>query len=158
MASKKQPSTNYHSAFTIVELLVVIVVIGVLAAITIVSYAGIQEHSRVARANYELKLLNQTISIARINVDKTLILITGSNCTYCFDQATYELSIDRISAASGINISALKKGDPWGNKYSINENEGEGASPCTNKDSIGLTTPGKLGIYAQVVDFYQCAN
>jgi len=147
-----------QKGFTIVELLVVIVVIGILAAITVVSYSGIQERSRIARANDELRLLNQAINVARINEDKTLILVTGSNCTRCFNQATYELSIDRIAAASGMNISALKKGDPWGNKYSIDENEGEGASPCSGRDSIGLTTPGKVGVYIPTVNFYQCAN
>lgn len=35
-----------HSGFTIVELLVVIVVIGILAAITVVSYVGIQQQAK----------------------------------------------------------------------------------------------------------------
>ena len=35
-----------HSGFTIVELLIVIVVIGILAAISIVAYSGIQERAR----------------------------------------------------------------------------------------------------------------
>ena len=37
------------SGFTIVELLIVIVVIGILAAITIVSYNGIQNRSKNAK-------------------------------------------------------------------------------------------------------------
>jgi len=37
-----------NQAFTIVELLIVIVVIGILAAITIVAYNGIQNHAKVA--------------------------------------------------------------------------------------------------------------
>lgn len=38
--------TNTHSGFTIVELLIVIVVIGILAAITVVAYGGIQQRAR----------------------------------------------------------------------------------------------------------------
>lgn len=41
---------NKNSGFTIVELLIVIVVIGILAAITIVAYNGIQERARLASA------------------------------------------------------------------------------------------------------------
>jgi prepilin-type N-terminal cleavage/methylation domain-containing protein len=41
--------TNEHG-FTIVELLVVIVVIGILAAITIVSYTGVQNRARTVTA------------------------------------------------------------------------------------------------------------
>ncbi|MDB5165339.1 MAG: Fimbrial protein, partial [Candidatus Saccharibacteria bacterium] len=40
--------------FTIVELLIVIVVIGILAAITIVAYNGIQNRARVSSVNSAL--------------------------------------------------------------------------------------------------------
>lgn len=46
--NKQQPNTT--TGFTIVELLIVIVVIGILAAITIVAYSGIQDKARVAGA------------------------------------------------------------------------------------------------------------
>lgn len=45
---------NHNSAFTIVELLVVIVVIGILAAITIVSYSGIQTKAIAAGLQNDL--------------------------------------------------------------------------------------------------------
>lgn len=150
IGKQKQPG------FTIVELLIVIVVIGILAAITTVAYNGVQERARVQRANTDLALLNKAIHAARINADKHLYGVTGSNCTRCFDQARYELSIDNIAAASNMPIGKLKSGDPWGNKYAIDENEGEGASPCANKDSLGLTTTGKSGIHAQDIPFYNC--
>lgn len=58
-------NSRYNSAFTIVELLVVIVVIGILAAITIVSYTGISQRatasslqSDLANATQQLKLYN----------------------------------------------------------------------------------------------------
>lgn len=37
----RKPGSNGHDGFTIVELLIVIVVIGILAAISIVAYNGI---------------------------------------------------------------------------------------------------------------------
>lgn len=44
-----------HKGFTIVELLIVIVVIGVLAAITIVSYNGVQRRARATSIVSDLK-------------------------------------------------------------------------------------------------------
>jgi len=50
MASKKTETLKKQSGFTIVELLIVIVVIGILAAITIVAYAGITARANTTRA------------------------------------------------------------------------------------------------------------
>ena len=61
MVSKIHSPTKYHllttiyrSAFTIVELLVVIVVIGILAAITIVSYGGVTSRATIASLQSDL--------------------------------------------------------------------------------------------------------
>lgn len=143
------------TGFTIVELLIVIVVIAILAAITIVAYNGIQNRAKVNRATTELRSLEKAILVARNNQGKNLYDITGSNCTRCSDQARYELTLDRISTASGINLNGLKAGDPWGEKYSIDENEGEGANPCANRDSIALLTSGR-GVSTVVIPFYAC--
>ena len=58
-----------QNGFTIVELLIVIVIIGILAAITVVAYNGIQERGRVSKANSDLALLNSAIQTARISED-----------------------------------------------------------------------------------------
>lgn len=115
---------NRQKGFTIVELLIVIVVIGILAAITIVSYSGIQQRARLSTATSEISQLNKAILTARINQGKTLMQITGSGNT-CAAASRYEPTIDKISEASGMNLSALKKGTPWGGLYCIDENEGE---------------------------------
>jgi len=47
--------------FTIVELLIVIVVIAILAAISIVAYNGIQERANFTRAQSDLKSLNNVV-------------------------------------------------------------------------------------------------
>jgi len=152
----KHPSPRTLSAgFTIVELLIVIVVIGILAAITIVAFNGTQEKSRTAVANTELRMLEKAILAARNNESKHLMGVTGSNCTRCSDQARYELTLDRISAAASMNLAGLKDGDPWGEKYFIDENEGEGATGCTSRDSIGLLSA-HPGIISVTIPFFGC--
>lgn len=54
---KKQTSTG----FTIVELLIVIVVIGILAAITIVAYNGVQDRSNDARRQSDIKNVHSIV-------------------------------------------------------------------------------------------------
>lgn len=143
-----------QSGFTIVELLIVIVVIGILAAITIVAYNGIQERGKVARANSDLASLQKAIMLARINQSKTLLQITGSGCT-CGSAGTAG-AIDAIAAASGANLSALKAGDPWGSVYYIDENEGEFPPACT-KDTLTVSNAGSHpGVTTIGVPTYSC--
>lgn len=49
--------------FTIVELLIVIVVIGILAAITIVAFNGVRDRSQWARVQSELASINKAIKM-----------------------------------------------------------------------------------------------
>jgi prepilin-type N-terminal cleavage/methylation domain-containing protein len=147
-------STTRPSGFTIVELLIVIVVIAILATISVVAYNGVQDRARVTAANAELKTLEKAITLARINQGGTLMEVTGHGCTGCVGtQAQTNLSLDAISAASGANLSPLKDGDPWGNMYYIDENEGEGGN-C-NMDWIGVN-PGHTGVPGISIAFYRC--
>ncbi|WP_455132959.1 type IV pilin protein [Microbacterium aurum] len=129
--------TRHQRGFTIVELLIVIVVIAILAAISIVAYNGVQERARASQASSELRDLAQAITMARESSGKTLMQITGSNCTRCSTNAsTYSRSINRIASAAGVNLDHVIDGDPWGNPYRIDENEGENGG-C-NRDSITI--------------------
>lgn len=149
--------TTTQRGFTIVELLIVIVVIGILAAITIVAYNGIQTRSQTAKINADLAMINKAIQAARLNSDDSALrYITGTagtagTCMYkaagtdlatlnkttdtCWTQ--YLSSMQQISNASGVNVSNLV--DPWGRPYALDENEKEGATLCGNgKDVIGI--------------------
>jgi type II secretion system protein G len=58
------PTTNHHrTGFTIVELLIVIVVIGVLASITIVAYTGVQARAQDASRMAKLKNIQNAIEL-----------------------------------------------------------------------------------------------
>lgn len=154
-----------QSGFTIVELLIVIVVIGVLAAITIVAYNGMQARAQTSKINTDLAEFSKAIQAARLNTGNILMNITGSTATAsncmnkpagtdlaALDHATdgcwtaYTSAMQKISTASGMNITNLV--DPWGRPYALDENEGAG-SPCGNgKDSIGVFTRPLTGTWA----------
>lgn len=57
-----------QSGFTIVELLIVIVVIGILAAITIVAYNGIQNRSNDAAVQSDLAALVKKIKLLEVDL------------------------------------------------------------------------------------------
>lgn len=131
-----------QAGFTIVELLVVIVVIGVLAGISISTYVGAQTKAQNTKIKHDLASLSRAIQLARINNSQTLMQVTGSGYSAggCMskpantDLATlprtdscwtvYLSSLSRISNASGVNVNSII--DPWGRPYRIDENEGEG--------------------------------
>ncbi len=137
---------NKQHGFTIVELLIVIVVIGILAAITIVAYNGIQSRANVAKRDSDLATYHKAINIARLNTGNTLRSITGSswsigNCAPSSGNSgniepknlpqshvcwtSYYANLANIGAASGINLDKLRPGDSNGNPYGLDENEGE---------------------------------
>ena len=60
------------SGFTIVELLLVIVVIGILATLSLVSYRGIQDRARAAAIIVGIKNTEQAMKLALINSSSTL--------------------------------------------------------------------------------------
>jgi type II secretion system protein G len=55
------------SGFTIVELLIVIVVIGILAAISLVAYANVQTKARDSRRASDLSLISKAIEMYRLD-------------------------------------------------------------------------------------------
>jgi prepilin-type N-terminal cleavage/methylation domain-containing protein len=59
----RSTARKISQGFTIVELLIVIVVIGILAAITIVSYSGTQQRTLDARAQLDLTNLERYIQV-----------------------------------------------------------------------------------------------
>lgn len=70
---------NQQRGFTIVELLIVIVVISILAAITVVAYTGVQERSRDSNRKTDLAQIATALRLYHIDNGP---MSTGSGCGY----------------------------------------------------------------------------
>jgi prepilin-type N-terminal cleavage/methylation domain-containing protein len=130
-----------RSGFTIVELLIVIVVIGILVGLALLGYNGVQKQARETKIQADITQLKDAIDVARQKTRKTLPQITGTFQTAvpCVLQppgtdlaklsrsepcwANYLKALKAISAAGGVDVSDLT--DPWGRPYFIDENESE---------------------------------
>lgn len=158
---KSVGKTHLANGFTIVELLIVVVVIAILAAITIVSYNGITRQAAETKRNTDTATLLKAIEAARTNTGKSLGQITGSfwssgTCSVtgsnpdgteprnlptthaCWTR--YYSNLSSIGAAAGIDLSGLRSGDSRGNPYVFDENEGESGNFCSADSPIQYFT------------------
>lgn len=134
--NKQQPG------FTIVELLIVIVVIAILAAITIVAYNGIQDRARSAaltsdltESAKQLKLDQVTNSsypatIAQANNGQGLKASSGTTYTYTVDNGVSPQTFC-LAATNGTQVS------------SITQDTTAHGGGCTNL-ALGATSPSSL--------------
>lgn len=88
-AKHMKPTLN-QKGFTIVELLVVIVVIGILAAIAVVSYGGIRERAHATSIQSELSQINKGLGMYKATYGA--YPDTGSGNSYsCYDAEYWTL-------------------------------------------------------------------
>lgn len=114
-----------QSGFTIVELLIVIVIIGILAAITIVAYNGIQDRARNASIQSDLTNFAKKLETARIDTvdglypsaltaamdiraNKSVYSVNRNNWYYCpsTDRTQFALGVAYTTAGAGFFISS----------------------------------------------------
>ena len=114
-----------RNGFTIVELLIVIVIIGILAAITIVAYNGIQDRARNASIQSDLTNFAKKLETVRIDTsdglyptaltaamdiraNKSIYSINRNNWYYCpsTDRTQYALGVAYTTAGAGYFISS----------------------------------------------------
>lgn len=149
------------SGFTIVELLIVIVIIGILASLVIVAYNGIQQRAATAKREADLSMYYKAILAARENTGQTLVQITGAgysigSCSHSSSNPSYTepkdlakshscwvryyADLQAIGNAAGMNLDNLRPGDTRGNPYSFDQNEGEGGNFCATDGALSYFT------------------
>ena len=126
---KKRHHSRFKPAFTIVELLVVIVVIGVLAAITTVSYTGIAKKATVASLisdlNNSSKLLKMD-QVTNMSYPTTLAAANGGKGIPTSPGVTYDYIVNNSTNPPGFCITATKNQVT----YKITENSNPTQGNC----------------------------
>lgn len=145
------------NGFTIVELLIVVVVIAILAAITIVSYNGIQNQANDAAIKSELsqnvKLVMNAANTTGLNYS-TAAVMDGTGTTLKFNNSRYRV----VSYCTNGSEFALAAETKSAKKYSIKSGD-----VATNNDTIDSFLPcSSLGISAAQTTYLNlpstCAN
>jgi prepilin-type N-terminal cleavage/methylation domain-containing protein len=120
-----------HRGFTIVELLIVIVVIGILAAITIVAYNGIQNRARASSASSALSQAAKKIAVWQVDnpgtTPSTLATVGVSNTTDVSFQYTPGTNGAYCITATATNVS-----------YTITESSQPTAGGCSGHGQGGV--------------------
>jgi general secretion pathway protein G len=128
------------NGFTIVELLIVIVVIGILAAITVAVFSGAREKSQVNRASAELSSLRKAmLSYKVLNAE-----LPPTGDAWNFDTSPPSCNaIDSLETAlrtAGVTESIVKR-DPWGNCWGYDDNDCNTTSPVGSQTNIRSVGP-----------------
>ncbi len=107
--------------FTIVELLIVVVVIGILAAIVTVAYSGITAQARTNQASSELASFKKAMLAYKV-VNRELPPV-GDAWNYNTDPPSCATINSLIAALSGAGYVGFSATDPWGNCWGYDDND-----------------------------------
>lgn len=140
-----------QSGFTIVELLIVIVVIGILAAITIVAYNGIQTKASDARMKSIVGQLEKGLILWNTDVNQppkggygSTVAFNGTNCTDgnggWISTATYSCALEDLLLSKKLIPAGTVIGAPVNKAYAgaTNGNRSFMFYPCSGQNQFAL--------------------
>lgn len=140
-------SAKRGRGFTIVELLIVIVVIGILAAITIVAYNGTQQRARAATVVSDLANASQQLKLDQVDTGSfpaTIDAANGGSGLKASSGTTYQYSVDNSATPQTFCLTATNGTI----SYKVSQNSAPAEGVCAgynlvawNKTEVGATPP-----------------
>lgn len=124
-----QWATNKHTGFTIVELLIVIVVIAILAAITIVAYTGVQDRAIQSSLQSSAKQAYTKVQANAVENNDTYPANLSSVGITDSSDVTYSYRTDAATSPKNFCLVASRQSTEY---YVTSENSSPTIGNCTN--------------------------
>lgn len=137
-STKNNLTISRTQGFTIVELLIVIVVIGILAAVTIIAFNGVQSRAREAQMKADLGSVSKRLLVEKAinNAYPTTLTIGDNNGSIQPGSGgTYQYSVD--NGAGTFCVSFVKDGV----NFYVNQSSTPVAGLCAGHSASGLPAP-----------------
>lgn len=110
----KQPNKNLKKAFTIVELMVVVIILGLLASVVVPNLIGKSDDAKKQLVIVQMKQLEEALKLFRLDMGR--YPTTEEGLKILISKPEGEQEYDNYSSGGYLGTGSIPK-DPWSNPY-----------------------------------------